>query len=112
MQNFFLGKNILGHEIIGIVEAASESAHYYSGGAIQKGDRITWAVYAYDHKGEMAKMGVAIVDRQMVLEFCTTSRVRNMPPVPIATVLTEVEWDAKRAQEEESQRILKDQKQR
>lgn len=60
----------------------------------------------------MAKMGLAIVDRQMVLEFCTTSRVRNMPPVPIATVLTEVEWDAKRAQEEESQRILKIQKQR
>jgi len=50
--------SILGHEIIGIVEAVSDSAHYYSGGAIQKGDRITWAVYAYDHKGEMAKMGV------------------------------------------------------
>eukprot|EP01046_Picozoa_sp_COSAG06_P010480 COSAG06_NODE_573_length_14086_cov_30.835633_7_plen_656_part_00 len=61
---------------------------------------------------QLARMGLGIVDRQMVLAFCATSRVRELTPVPIATILTELEWDVKRAQEEESQRILEDQKQR
>ena len=50
---------ILGHEIVGsVVALGSGGVNAHSGTPLRVGDAVTWAVYAYDPEGEMAKRGL------------------------------------------------------
>lgn len=50
---------VLGHEIIGeIIDIGNKINIDYNGQLLKKGDLVTWCVYAYDSKSEMAKRGI------------------------------------------------------
>ena len=50
---------VLGHEIIGeIITQGKKIKSDYNGQLLNTGDLITWCVYAYDDKSEMAKKGI------------------------------------------------------
>lgn len=50
---------ILGHEIIGeIITLGQKIKSDYNGQLLGTGDLVTWCVYAYDNKSEMAKKGI------------------------------------------------------
>lgn len=50
---------VLGHEIIGeIITLGKKIKSDYNGLLLNTGDLVTWCVYAYDNKSEMAKRGI------------------------------------------------------
>lgn len=50
---------VLGHEIIGeIITQGKKIKSDYNGLLLNTGDLVTWCVYAYDNKSEMAKKGI------------------------------------------------------
>ncbi|KGO86624.1 alcohol dehydrogenase [Flavobacterium rivuli WB 3.3-2 = DSM 21788] len=51
--------SVLGHEIIGeIITLGKKIKADYNGQLLKVGDLVTWCVYAYDSKSEMAKKGM------------------------------------------------------
>lgn len=64
--NTFTGKRteksptILGHEIVGIISAFGGNEQFIDERGVQLkiGDRVTWAIFASDPNGEMAKKGI------------------------------------------------------
>ncbi|MHA3789714.1 zinc-binding dehydrogenase [Flavobacterium hauense] len=51
--------SVLGHEMIGeIISLGKKIKADYNGMLLHQGDLLTWSIYAYDDKSEMAKRGI------------------------------------------------------